>query len=170
MADLIDAVETVIYMLKDGTTGIGSTGYEVEDDNEDPVTILVSYKLSEEELKDMFGGSQDYDVILTVEKTNIEDQLVGLTMKEWKVEVTITIYVIDKWSEVGDNKKYLTASLVRSQATNALRKFIAAHKDLTSYGLSKWKSTNWKEEEDKNVRPLLYKCIVTTEVTSYYED
>jgi hypothetical protein len=170
LVDLADAVETVIYLLKDETTGLGTTGYEVTDNWEDPVSILVSYKLAKEELKDLFGGDQNFGLIVTVEKTNVKDEWIGLTTKMLTTEVTITLYAIDKWSETGEDAQFIVASILRSVAMNALRKFIKANTDLTGYGLSNWKSTNWKEEEDRTVQPWLYKCIVTTEVTTFYAD
>jgi hypothetical protein len=169
MVDITDPVETIVSILKNGSTGLGTSGYEVTDDNAAAASILVSYKLSEEELKEVFGGTQDYDVVLTVEKGEVKDEWLGLSTKEWVVPVIITIYVIDKFSTVGSGHKYITAPLVRSKVENALRNFIKDHVTSAGGSIHIWSSKTWKNEEDRTVRPVLYKCIVTTETWTYYD-
>lgn len=169
MVDITDPVETIVSILKNGSTGLGTSGYEITDDNAVAVSILVSFKLSEEELKEVFGGSQDYDVVFTVEKGEVKDDWIGLSTKEWKVPVLITIYIMEKWSAVGSGKKYITASLVRSKAENALRNFIKDHVTSAGGSIHIWEAKTWKNEEDRSVRPVLYKCIVTTETWTYYD-
>lgn len=168
MVDLTDPVETIVSILKDGSTGLGTTGYEITDDDGTATSILISFKLSEEELKSAFGGDQDYDVIITIEKGEVKDEWIGLDVKQWTVPVIITIHVIDKWSAVGADKKYITAPLVRSKAENALRKFIIDHTKTAGGTIHIWKGVNWKNEEDKSTKPVLHKCIVTTEAWTYY--
>ena len=69
MVDLTDPLETVVSILKNSSTGIGTTGYEITDDDASSLTItdgeiLVSYTMSKDEVKAAFGGTQDYDVIM----------------------------------------------------------------------------------------------------------
>lgn len=168
MVDITDPIDTLIALLKDGSSGLGTTGYEITDDNSTAVSILITYKLSIEELKSQFGGSNDYDLIITVEKGEIEDKWIGLSTKQWTVPVILTLYLIDKWSAVGSSNKYLTASLVRYKAENAIRKFIKA-KTLTAGGsIHTWTAKTFKEEEDKSIRPIVYKAIIVTETWTYY--
>jgi hypothetical protein len=169
MVDITDPVETIVSILKNGSTGLGTSGYEVTDDNAAAVSILVTFKLSEEELKEVFGGSQDYDVVLTVEKGEVKDDWLGLSTKEWVVPVIITIHVIDKFSAVGSGHKYITAPLVRSKVENALRNFIKDHVTSAGGSIHIWTSKTWKNEEDRTVRPVLYKCIATSETWTYYD-
>ena len=166
MVELTDPVETIVALLKSGSTGLGTSGYEITDDNSTAVSILVSFKLSEEELKAQFGSDQDYDVIITVEKGEVKDEWIGLSTKQITVPVIIIIHVIDKWSAVAT--KYVTAPLVRSKAENALRKFIINHTQSAGGTIVLWKGVSWKNEEDKNVRPIIHKCIVTTEAWTFY--
>ena len=168
MVDIADPVETIISVLKHSTTGLGTTGYEVTDDASTAVSILVTYKLSVEELKAIFGGSQDYDLVITVEKGETEDKWIGLDTKQLTVPVILTLHLIDKWSAVGSSNKYLTASLVRSKAENAIRKFIKDHTLTAGGGIHVWSGKTFKDEEDKSIRPILYKASIVTEAWFYY--
>ena len=171
MVDLTNPVQTIVSILKNSSTGIGTTGYLITDDNASNLTItdgevLVSFTMSKEELKAAFGGSQDYDVIITVKSGEIEDEWIGLSTKIWKVPIIITIHVIDKWSAVAT--KYITAPLVLYKAVNALRTFIKAKTSAPGGTINVWKATSFKNEEDITVKPTMYKCVVTTEAWMYY--
>lgn len=171
MADLTNPVESIVSILKNSSTGIGTTGYEITDDNASGLTIadgelLVSFTMSKDELKAAFGGSQDYDVIFTVKAGEIEDEWIGLSSKVWKAPIIITIHVIDKWSAVAT--KYITAPLVLYKAVNALRKFIKVKVSAPGGSINIWQVTSFKNEEDTTVKPTMYKCIVTTEAWIYY--
>jgi len=129
MTDLTDAVQTIVSIMKNSTTGIGTTGYAITDDDSSGLTIsggqiLVSYTLSKEELKAAFGGTQDYDIIITVKSGEIEDKDIGLNTRTWTDPIIITVHVIDKWSATGTGNKYITAPLVLDKAINAIRKFV----------------------------------------------
>jgi len=171
MVDLTNPVESIVSILKNSSTGIGTTGYTITDDNASGLTIadgelLVAFTMSKEEVKAAFGGSQDYDVIFTVKAGEIEDEWIGLSTKIWKVPIIITIHVIDKWSAVAT--KYITAPLVRYKAVNALRQFIKAKTSSPGGSINTWKAVSFKDEEDTTVKPTMFKCIVTTEAWIYY--
>jgi len=173
MVELTSCVQTIVSILKNSSTGIGTTGYTITDDDASGLTIadgeiLVSYSLSKEELKNLFGGSQDYDIIITVKSGEITDEWIGLSTKQWKVPVIIEVNVIDKWSTVGAAKKYITGTLVRYKAVNALRKFIKAKVNSPGGTINLWKAVSFRDEEDKTVKPTIYKCIITTEAWTYY--
>ena len=173
MTDLTDAVQTVVSLLKNSSTGIGSVGYEITDDDATGLTIsngdiLVSYTMAKEELLALFGGSQDYDVIFTVKSGEVEDEDIGLSARSWTQPVIIEINVIDKWSTIGSGNKFITASLVRYKAANALRKFIKAKVNAPGGTINVWRGVSYVNEEDTSIKPTLYKCVVTTEAWMYY--
>jgi len=124
--------------------------------------------MSKEEIKSAFGGTQDYDVIFTVESGEIKDEWIGLQTKQWTQPVIITIYVVDKWSAVGTGNKYITAPLVLAKAVNALRKFVKAKYSAPGGTINVWTGRTVKYEQDITFKPTLFKCIVTTEAWMYY--
>lgn len=171
MGDLTEGVQTIISIMKSSTTGIGTTGYEITDDNASGLTIsggqlLVTASLSKDELKDQFGGTQDYDVIMVVRSEEIEDDWIGLSTKSWKEKVIIEVNVIDKWSAVAT--KYITGDLVRYKAVNAIRKFIKANTSSPGGTINNWQLIRVINEEDKTTRPITYKAKLTTEAWMYY--
>lgn len=171
MGDLTEGVQTVISLLKNSSTGIGSSGYEITDDDSSGLTIadgeiLVTASLSKDELRDQFGGSQDYDVIIVVRSEEIEDEWIGFTTKQWTEKVIIEVNVIDKWSAVAT--KYITGDLVRYKVVNAIRKFIKAKTRAPGGTINKWEMLSIANEADKTTRPVTYKAIITTEVWMYY--
>lgn len=174
MVDITDPVQTIVGLLKSSTTGIGTAGYEITNDAGAGLTvsngdILVSYALSREELKDLFGGSQDYDVIITVRKGEVEDDWIGLSTKQWKVPVIIEVYIIDKWSGAGTNLQTITATLVREKVENAIRKFIKDKTNAPGGSVHRWLGKTYRDEEDRSLKPIIYKCTITTESWTYYD-
>lgn len=176
MTDLTDAVQTLVSLIGDSSSGIGTTGYEITDDDDNSLTIsgnqiLISYTMGKEELKEQFGGSQDFDVVITLKSGEITDEYIGLSNKQYVEEIIITVNIIDKWSAVGSGNKYVTAHLVREKAINAIRKFV---KDYYSpigegYGtVNIWKFIGVDKEEDTSFKPTLYKAMIKTEAWSYY--
>ena len=173
MVELIEAVETIIGLLKDSSTGIGTTGYEITDDNNSGLTIadnqiLVTGILSKEEIKDLFGGAQDFDVIITVNSREVDDSWIGLSGKIWKELVEIGVNVIDKWSAAGSGNKYITADLVRFKAVNAIRKFIKVNTNVPGGTINIWKFKSVNNEENTSIRPTLFKAVIRTEAWMYY--
>jgi len=174
MVDITDPVRTIVGLLKSSSTGIGTTGYEITNDAEIALTIsngdiLVSYALSREELKDLFGGSQDYDIIITVRKGEVEDDWIGLSTKQWKVPVIIEVNIIDKWSGAGTNLQTITAALVREKAENAIRKFIKNKTNAPGGSVHRWLGKTYRDEEDRSLKPIIFKCTITTESWTYYD-
>ncbi len=173
MTELTDAVQTITSILKNSSTGIGTTGYTITDDNSSGLTIsggqiLVSYTMSKEQLKELFGGTQDYDIVITVKSGAIKSEYIGLSTKQYTEEVIITVNIIDKWSAVATGNKYITAHLAREKAINAIRKFILA-KVNPGGTINVWKYVSATKEEDTSYKPTLYKAIITTEAWSYYK-
>jgi len=174
MVDITDPVQTIVSLLKSSSTGIGTTGYEITNDAGTALTIsngdiLVSYALSREELKNLFGGSQDYDVIITVRKGEVEDDWIGLSTKQWKVPVIIEVNIIDKWSGAGSNLQTITAVLVREKAENAIRKFIKNKTNAPGGSVHRWLGKTYRDEEDRSLKPIIFKCTITTESWTYYD-
>jgi len=171
MGDLTEATQTIISILKNSSTGVGTSGYEITDDNSSGLTIsggqiLVTASLNKEELHDQFGGTQDYDVIIVVRSEEVEDEWIGLSTKQWTEKVIIEVNVIDKWSAV--TTKYITGDLVRYKAVNAIRKFIKANTNNPGGNINVWKLVRVVNEEDKTTRPVTYKGILYTEAIMYY--
>jgi len=168
MVELTSAVQSIVSILKNTSTGIGTTGYEIIDDNSTGATILVSYTMSKEELKAAFGGTQDYDVIITVKSDEIDDDWIGLSTKRQIVPIIIEVNIIDKWSAVDTGNKYITAPLVRYKAVNAIRKFIKANTNAPGGSINVWKLTKIRNVEDTSTKPTLFKAILKTEAWIYY--
>ena len=171
MTDLTEAAQTIISILGNSSTGVGTGNYTITDDNASGLTIadgeiLVTASLSKEEIKDQFGGTQDYDVIIVVHSEEVEDDWIGFSTKQWKENVIIEVNVIDKWSAVAI--KYITGDLVRYKAVNAIRKFIKANTSSPGGTINNWELTRVVNEEDKTTRPITYKAIITTEALMYY--
>ena len=171
MADLTEALQTIISIMKNSTTGVGTTGYEITDDASSGLTIadgeiLVTASLSKDELKDQFGGTQDYDVIIVVRSEEAEDEWIGLSTKRWTEKVIIEVNVIDKWSAVAT--KYITGDLVRYKVVNAIRKFVKANTNAPGGTINVWKLDSVVNEVDKTTRPVTYKGIISTEAWMYY--
>lgn len=171
MGDLTEATQTIISIMKNSTTGVGTSGYTITDDNASGLTIadgeiLVTASLSKDELRDQFGGTQDYDVIIVVRSEEVEDEYIGLDLKQWKEKLIIEVNVIDKWSAV--TTKYITGDLVRYKVVNAIRKFIEAKKLNPGGNINRWVLNRVVNEEDKTTRPVTYKGILYTEAIMYY--
>ena len=171
LGDLTEGVQTIINIMKNSSTGIGTTGYTIIDDNASGLTIadgeiLVTASLSKDELRSQFGGTQDYDVIIVVRSEEVEDEYIGLDLKQWTEKVIIEVNVIDKWSTA--TAKYITGDLVRYKAINAIRKFIETKKLNPGGNINRWLLTRVINEEDKTTRPITYKGILHTDAIMYY--
>jgi len=174
MTDIVDPIQTIVSLLKNSSTGIGTTGYEVTNDEGTGLTItngdiLVSFSLAKEELRSLFGEDSDYDLKFPVEAGEIEDEQIGLNLRQYKVPVIIVINVIEKASATGSGKIVITPSLVLDKAVNALRKFIKANVKAPGGTILTWNMVTFKKEVDATTRPYIYKCTVTTEAKVVYE-
>jgi len=159
-----DPLATIVSILKNASTGLNSTGYEIyKDDGSTECTLLVTYKLAKEELNAIFGGSQDVDVIITVEAEEGSTDWIGVDTQVHTLPVIITAHVIEKHSAVASGNKIITPELVRWKAFDVLSKFIDAKVTGAGGSILTWVQTGQRAEEDTTVRPIIYKWIIETE-------
>ena len=159
-----DPLATIIGLLNDGSTGLNTTGYEIYEDNgSTECTLLVTYKLAKEKLTAIFGGTQDVDVIITVEAGEGPTDWIGFSTQVHTLPVIITVHVIEKHSATGSANKIITPELVRWKAFDILSKFIDANVASPGGNILTWEHTGQRTEEDMSVRPIIYKYIIETE-------
>jgi len=165
---LTDPLQTIVSILKNASTGLGTTGYEIyKDDGSTSCTLLVTYTLSKEKLTTLFGGDQDYDIIITVKAGEAITEYIGLNTTVQRTPIIMTIHVIEKHSTTGSAKKIITPELVRWKAKEALLAFVKAKVNAPGGSINVWKPGPDRPEEDMTVRPILYKHIVETETLIY---
>jgi len=165
---LTDPLQTIVSILKNSSTGLGTTGYEIyKDDGSTSCTLLVTCTLSKEKLTALFGGTQDYDVIFTVKSGEAITEYIGFGTTVQRTPIIITIHVIEKHSAVGSAKKIITPELVRWKAKEALLAFVKAKVNAPGGSINLWKPGPDRPEEDTSVRPIIYKQVVETETYCY---
>jgi len=159
---------TTVSILKNASTGLGTTGYEItKDDGSTDVTLLVTYTLAKEKLTALFGGSQDYDVIVTCKSGEAITEYIGTSTTVQRTPIIITIHVVEKHSATGSAKKIITPELVRWKCKEAVLAFVKAKVNAPGGSINVWKATGDRPEEDVSARPILYKYIVETETLIY---
>jgi len=159
-----DPLETIVSILKNASTGLNSTGYEIyEDDGSTECTLLVTYAMSKEKLTALFGGDADIDVIITCESGEGRTEWLGTTTQVHYLPVIITAHVIEKHSATGSGGKIITPELVRWKAFDILSKFIDAKVLAPGGSIKTWVQKDDRSEEDTSVRPIIYKWIIETE-------
>lgn len=173
MTDLTSGLESIVGLLKDEDYGVGTSGYEITDDNDTELTIdsgniLVQYSMSKEELRDIFGSTSDVDIIITCKHGDTEDKFIGLNTKQWKEQVIIEANIIEKHSAVGSGYRYITPDLVRYKTVNALRNFIEDNTNSPRGTINRWKFVGLENSEDTTTKPTLYKAKITTEALMFY--
>lgn len=165
---LTDPLETVLSLLSDATTGLGSTGYEItQDDDSTDCEVLITYSLAKEKLASLFGGGQDYDVIVTLKAGEAVTEYIGLDTTVQKTPIIIAVNVIEKHSATGSSKKYITPELVRAKAKEAILAFVKANRSSPGGSINIWKAIDDRPEEDLTVRPIVYRYVITTETWCY---
>jgi len=159
-----DPLATIISILNNESTGLNTTGYEIyKDDGTTECTLLVTYDMSKEELADLFGGTQDYDVIITVKAGDGDTEWIATSTQVHNLPVILTGYVIEKHSAIGSGNKIITSELVRWKIFDILGKFIDTNVNAPGGNILIWKQGDHRFEEDTSVRPILYKVIIETE-------
>jgi hypothetical protein len=159
-----DPAATIVSILSNVSTGLNSTGYEIyKDDGSTECTLLVTYTMAKEKLTALFGGTQDYDVIITVESKEGSTEWIGTSTQVHTLPIILTGYVIEKHSAVGSGKKVITPELVRWKVFDVLSKFIDANVSSPGGSILTLIQGDHRFEEDMNIRPFLYKCVIETE-------
>lgn len=161
---LTDPTATVVSILSNESTGLNTTGYEIyKDDGATECTLLITYTMAKEKLTALFGGTQDYDVIITVESREGRSEWIGLSTQVHNIPVILTGYVIEKHSATGSGKKIVTSELVRWKVFDVLSRYIDVHVSSPGGNILTWMQRGHRFEEDPSVRPILYKVIIETE-------
>jgi len=161
---ITDPLSTIVSVMNNETTGLNTTNYEIyKDDGTTECSLLVSYTMAKEKLSALFGGSQDYDVIITVEEKEGSSEWIGLGTQAHTIPVTLTAYVVEKHSAVGSGNKVITPELVRWKVFDILTRFIHYNVSNPGGSILTWTQKEYRFEEDKGVRPILYKVIIETE-------
>lgn len=159
-----DPLATIVSILKNASTGLNSTGYEIyEDDGTTECTVLVTYALAKETLNALFGGSQDKDVVITVEAGEGSTEWIGLSTQVHHLPVVLTIHVIEKHSAVASGNKIITAPLVIWKVFDILSKFVDANTNAPGGSILTLTQGDHRFEIDDSVRPVMYKCIIELE-------
>lgn len=161
---LTDPLATIVSILSNASTGLNSTGYEIYEDNgSTEASILVTYPTSKEVMRDLFGGSQDYDVVITVEQGEGDTEWIGLSTQLHTLPVIITAHVIEKHSATGVSNKIITPELVIWKCFDILSKFIDAKVSAPGGSILTWVQKGHSFDRDINIRPIVYKVIIETE-------
>ncbi len=153
----LDPLAMIVGLLKDPISGLGTGDYKVLNDLGEECKILVSYTLSEEELKDQF---RDFDTIVTVKRPEETVREEGSSLCQWEDEVEITVNLIDKWSGLTQPKA--TAHVVKAKVTDKIRSFIRAHMRPSETVQTRWELMGVKPEYDMETRPHLLRDVIQT--------
>jgi len=152
---LTDPLQSIVSILKNASTGLGTTGYEIyKDDGSTSCTLLVTYTLAKEKLTALFGGSQDYDVIVTCKSGEATTEYIGTATTVQRTPIIITIHVVEKHSTTGSAKKIITPELVRWKAKEAVLAFVKAKVSAPSGSINVWIATGDHSEEDPSVKKI----------------
>jgi len=159
-----DPLATIVSILSNASTGLNSTGYEIYEDNgSTEANVLVTYAMAKEKLNALFGGSQDYDVIITVEASEGSSEWIGLSTQVHNLPVKITTHVIEKHTTTGSSQKIITPELVIWKCFDILSKFIDAHVSAPGGSILTMEQKDHKFERDITIRPIMYKVIIELE-------
>ena len=161
---LTDPLATIVSILSNASTGLNSTGYEIYEDNgSTEANVLVTYAMAKEKLAALFGGSQDYDVIITIEPGEGDTEWIGVSTQVHNLPVKITAHTIEKHSATGSAKKIITPELLIWKCFDILSKFIDANVNAPGGSILIWLQKEHKFERDITIRPIIYKVIIETE-------
>ena len=159
-----DPLATIVSILSNASTGLNSTGYEIYEDNgSTEANVLVTYAMAKEKLNALFGGSQDYDVIITVEASEGSSEWIGLSTQVHNLPVKITAYTIEKHTTTGTGQKILSPEQIIWKCFDILSKFIDAHVSAPGGSILTMEQKDHKFERDITIRPIMYKVIIELE-------
>ena len=162
---LTDPIATIVSILSNASTGLNSTGYEIYEDNgTTEANVLVTYAMAKETLAALFGGTQDYDVIITVEAGEGDTEWIGLSTQVHNLPVKLTAHVIEKHTTTGSGQKIITSELVIWKCFDILSKFIDSKVSSPGGSILTWEQGAHRFEVDKTIRPVMHKVIIETKV------
>jgi len=147
---------TIVALL---IANINTGTYDIkEDDGSINATMLVSFDLSIETVKEEFASN---DVIISVSQGTGRTEWIGLDKLQEIIPITLDIYVIDKHTA---GTVILTGTEVRYKAKDAISRMIKAKVVAPGGSLVRVIKVDDDDDDITDTRPFIFHSIIELEV------